>query len=100
MNPTSGGVELKKIFSPANSFDTFGDLVSVIVKNAFVLAGIISFVLLIFGAFSVIVGAGDTKKTESGQKAITGAVVGLLIVIGSFWIIQILKKLTGLPLLE
>lgn len=95
-----GGVNIKSVFSPAGSFETFGDLVSVIVKNAFVVAGIISFVLLIFGGFTVIVGSGDPKKAEQGQKAITGAVTGLLIVLGSFWIIQILSRITGLPLLQ
>jgi hypothetical protein len=99
MNP-QGGVELKTIFSPAQSFSSFGDVVSVIVKNAFVLAGIISFVLLIFGGFMVIVSAGDTKKTESGRNAITGAVIGLLLVVGSFWIVQIINKITGLNLLQ
>lgn len=96
------GVELNdpKVFSPAQNFATFGDVVSVVVRNAFVLAGIISFVLLILGGFNIIVSAGDSKKTESGRNAITGAVIGLLIIIGSFWIIQIINKLTGLTLLQ
>lgn len=93
-------VELKDVFSPAKNFTTFGDVVSVIVKNAFVLAGIISFVLLILGGFNIIVSAGDSKKTESGRNAITGAVIGLLVIVGSFWIIQIINKLTGLTLLQ
>ena len=52
------------VFAPAATFNTFGSIVTVIVKNAVVFAGIISFVLLILGGFSVIVGAGsgDTKK--------------------------------------
>ncbi len=90
----------KDVFSPAEHFTTLGDLVNVIVKNAFVLAGIISFVLLILGGFNFIVSAGDAKKAESGRNGVTGAVIGLLVVIGSFWIIQIINKLTGLTLLQ
>lgn len=89
-----------KILAPSPSVDTFGKLVSVVVKNAFVLAGIISFLLLIFGGFQVIVGAGDTKKLEQGRQAIVGAVVGLLLVVSSFWIVQIVERITGLPLLS
>lgn len=84
-----------------SQFDTFGALVTVIVRNAFVLAGIISFLLLVFGGFSVIMGAGagDTKQLEKGKQTITGAIAGLIIVVTSYWIVQIIEKTTGLSLI-
>ena len=90
------------VFAPAATFNTFGSIVTVIVKNAVVLAGIISFVLLILGGFSVIVGAGsgDTKKLEQGKKAVTGAVIGLLIVVLSVLIVQVIATITGLDILK
>lgn len=95
-------VPINSIFGPAKSFSTFGDVVTVIVKNAFVIAGVIAFLLLVFGAFTIIMGAGagDTKQLEKGRQAIVGAVTGLIIVVGSFWIVQIVEKLTGVPLLK
>jgi len=93
-------VNIDDVFSPAKSFNTFGDVVSVIVTNAFVLAGLLSFILLIFGGFNVIVAAGDSKKLEQGRGAIVGAVVGLLVVVGSFWIVQIIEVLTGVKILK
>lgn len=74
-------VTIADVFAPAKTFSDFGSIVSVIVKNAVVLAGIISLFLLILGGFGVIVGAGsgDTKKLEQSKKAVTGAVVGLLV---------------------
>ena len=94
-------VEIKDLSPTFKAFSTYGDLVSVIVWNAFMLAGVISFLLLIFGGFGFIVGAGagDTKRVESAQKTITGAIMGLLIVVTSYWIIQVLEKLTGVNLL-
>lgn len=92
-----------KSLSPVTfgQFDTFGALVSVIVRNAFVLAGVISFLLLVFGGFSVIMGAGagDTKQLEKGKETITGATIGLIVVVTSYWIVQIIGKVSGLPLL-
>lgn len=70
-------------------------VVTAVVKNAFVLAGVISFILLIFGGFNVIVAAGDAKKAQQGKAAITGAVTGLLLVLGSYLLVQILDVLTG-----
>jgi hypothetical protein len=91
-----------QVFAPAGTFKDFGTIVTVIVKNAVVLAGIISFVLLILGGFGVIVGAGsgDAKKLEEGKKAITGAVVGLLIVVLSVLIVQIIATITGTDILK
>jgi hypothetical protein len=95
-------VDIADVFAPAATFPTFGLLVSVIVKNAVIFAGIISFVLLILGGFSVIVGAGsgDTKKLEGGRKAITGAVIGLLIVVLSVAIVQVIATITGADILK
>ena len=91
-------VDISQTFQPAQHFKTVGDLISVVIPNVFVLAGIITFVLLVFGGFGMIVGAGsgDSKKLEEGRKAITGAVVGLIIVVASIWIIQIIETLTGM----
>jgi len=89
-------------FAPSKNLSTFADLVNVIVKNAFMLAGLLAFIILVFGGFSVIMGAGsgDTKQMEKGKNAITGAVVGILIVVVSVWIIQILETITGQPILS
>jgi hypothetical protein len=86
-------------FAFTQTFPTFGSLVSVILKNAFVIAGIIAFLLLVFGGFTVIIGAGgDSKKLEQGKQAMTGAAAGLLLIVTAVWIVQIIEKVTGLSL--
>lgn len=100
MQQVYADVNIQQIFSPATSFPKLSDLVYIVVKNAFVFAGVIAFVLLIVAGFGMIAaaGSGDSKKLEQGQKAITSAVLGLIIVVGSVWIIQIIGTLTGLSL--
>lgn len=85
--------------APNPGISTYGQIVNAVVRNAFVFASLISFFLLLFGGFQVIVAAGDAKKAEQGKAAITGAVIGLLVVFGSFWIVQALGVLTGQHLL-
>jgi hypothetical protein len=94
-------VNIGSITSTTRQFDTFGALVNVIIRNAYVAAGIITLLLLVFGGFTYIIGAGagDTKKLEQGRKAISGAVIGLIIVVTSFWIVQIIELVTGVKLL-
>lgn len=93
--------DIKSFFQPANNFTNLGSLTNVIVRNAFTIAGLIFLVLLIFGGFQFIVaaGSGDSKKLEQGKKALSGAVIGLVLIIGSVWIIQIIEMLTGLAIL-
>lgn len=95
-------IDIKSLYSPAATYDKFDVLVNLLVKNAFVLGGLVAFVLLIFGAFSVIVGAGsgDTKKLEQGKQALMGAVIGLILIVASVWIIEILSIVTGVNLLS
>ncbi len=95
-------VDIKTIFAPAATFSDFGSIVSVIVKNAVVLAGVISFVLLILGGLGVIVGAGseDAKQLEQSKRAVTGAVIGLLIVVLSVLIVQVIATITGADILK
>lgn len=95
-------IPISSVFAPANTFTTFGDIVSVVVKNAFVLAGIISFILLIVGGFGVIVsaGSGDSKKMEQAKNSVTAAVTGLIIVVTSVFIVQIIATVTGSDVLK
>ena len=100
--PSTGAiVNIKEIFAPANTFPTFGSLVSVLLKNSLVFAGILLFFLLIFGGFGVITAAGgDAKKLEQGKKAITAAITGLLLIIAAYWIIEIIQTITGVNMLN
>ncbi len=90
-------VEIGTLSRTFTAFSSFGDLAYTVVRNAFVLAGIISFVLIVFGGFSVIMGAGggDSKKMEQGKQTITYAVIGLLLVVASYWIVQLIAFVTG-----
>lgn len=93
-------IDIKSVFLGENTIEQIGPLVTAIVRNVFMLSGVIAFVLLILGGFAFIVGAGagDTKQLEQGKKTITGAAIGLVIIIGSFWIISIIETLTGMTL--
>lgn len=95
-------VDIQSISPTLGIFETFGDVVSAVVKNAFVLAGVLCFVLLIFGGFGVIVGAGggDAKKMEQAKGTVTAAVIGLLLVIGSVFIVRLISIITGVDILS
>lgn len=75
-----------------------GTLVSSILFNAVVVAGVLLLFLLIFGGFSIMMGAGEQnpQKVAQGQQAATAALVGFVIIFTAYWIMQILGIITGL----
>ena len=90
------------IFAPAENFGTLADFFNMIVPNILLLAGIIFFVLLVVGGFMFIAGAGggDANQTGKGQKAITYALIGFIIIFVSYWIIKIIETVTGINIFD
>lgn len=90
-------VDIGTVFTPAKNFATFGDLVSVLLKNSLVIAGVTAFVLLIVAGFGFIVaaGSGDAKRIEQTRTSIMVVLIGLALVAASVWIVQIIEKVIG-----
>lgn len=81
---------------------TIGNLISIILPNVYLIAGIILLFLLIGGGFAVIVNAGsdNPEGAAKGQKAVTSAIIGFLLIFTSYWIIKIIESITGLNILS
>jgi hypothetical protein len=84
------------------TFPSLATLINLILQNSLTIAGVILLALLIFGGISLILGAGasDPKKTQQGQKTVTSALIGFLIVFLAYFIIQIIEVITGLDILN
>jgi hypothetical protein len=77
-----------------------GSLINTLLPNIYLAAGLIIFFMIIMGGFMIISSASDPHKTEDGKKIITSAIMGLAIVICSYWIIQLIQVVTGLSILN
>ena len=94
------GVEIKDLFPPATTFPTLGSLVNVIVKNVFVVTGVLLFVLLIFGGLQFIVsaGGGDQEGIGKGKNVIGAALIGFALIFAAYWIVEIIGYITGIKI--
>lgn len=83
-------------------FTQVGPLISVILFNAYIIAGVIVLFLLVFGGLGIIIGAGsgDKQRVGQGRQALTAAIIGFLIIFASYWIIQLVEVITGFCILE
>jgi len=71
-------------------------LINLLVRNIFVVAGIILFLSVIFAGFKLI--SGSTKGLEESKTLATSALMGLALMFAAFWIIQILEVVLGTDL--
>ncbi|MFH0863774.1 MAG: hypothetical protein V1858_01645 [Candidatus Gottesmanbacteria bacterium] len=94
------GVSIPSVFQPATTFPTIASFVNIIVKNVFVLVGVILFLLLIFGGVGFIIsaGQGDKEGVGKGKNAITAALIGFLIIFAAYWIVEIIHFITGIEI--
>jgi len=88
------GIASKRGYTSINEF------ISVILPNIYILAGIILFVLIIAGGFTVITSAGNPDKQNKGGKAITGAIIGFMVIFISYWLIQIVEYVFGIKIFD
>lgn len=91
--------------TPSSGFESLagfsiGSLVRNLITLAMVIASIVAFGFLIFGGIMWITSGGDKSKTEQARNTITAALVGLIIVFGSWAIMQIIEAVFGVSILQ
>ncbi|OIN89015.1 hypothetical protein AUJ59_02790 [Candidatus Beckwithbacteria bacterium CG1_02_47_37] len=74
---------------------TPAQIIEAILPFVFVIAGLILFVMFIFGGFTIFVSAGSPEKMKQGQGMIVNALIGFLVIFAAYWIIQILETTLG-----
>lgn len=96
-------VNIGQTFGPALSgFTSVSSLVNVLLPNLLTFAGIIALVGVVLAGFNVIqhAGAGESEKTAKDKSAFTAAVIGLIIVFGAWFLVQIVSTIVGYNILN
>lgn len=66
-----------------------------LINAILILAGVIALFMLIAGGIRFITSSGEKEAVESARKMITYAIIGLVIILLSFGIVNILGSLLG-----
>lgn len=70
-------------------------LIQNVVNAALAFSGLVALVIIIYSGITYITSHGDPQKVESAKKTMTWAIVGLVIVFLSFFIVRLISQLTG-----
>lgn len=98
-DPGAGGIALGDCLKLSDDtevqdkYTSVGFLINLIVRNAMIAASVLLFAIILFAAFRFI--SGGKKGAEEAKNMIVAALAGFFIMIAAYWIVQIVKVLTG-----
>jgi hypothetical protein len=75
-------------------FNSTDDMLNLLVKVLFIGAGMVIFVMIVGAGFAMV--QGESSDKEKSKKTLTSALVGLVIMLAAYWIMQILQLITGI----
>lgn len=62
--------------------------------------GIVGFIMVIYAAFNMMIMGGNSQATEKSKNIITYAIIGIIIALSSFIIINIISSFTGIEVIK
>lgn len=74
-------------------FTSFGDLLRLIIQAALYFAGTIAVILLIIGGYRYVAARGNEEAMEKAKKTLTAALIGIVLIILAFAIVNIVDQL-------
>ncbi len=90
--------QLEEWDSPANEPADFGDL-EILIGNILSLittaGAIVLFIMLLIGGFQFLTAGANPEQTQQAKKTITTALIGLILIIGVWFIFRIIESFTG-----
>lgn len=77
------------------TMDCIAPLFANLIYWLIILSGTVAVFLILFGGIKFLTSSGDQQKVESAKKTITWAIIGLVVVLLSFMIVNIVADITG-----
>lgn len=94
-NPSGGNCNFLPSSNTPSSCSSISTTISDVIIALFSIAGLAFFVMLVLSGIKIITAGGDKEKISSAQTAIVHAILGIIIVAGSFLIVEIVTSVLG-----
>ena len=79
----------------AATIQGIGCLIANVLSVALTVIGLAGFVMIIVAAFSLLFSAGKSQQVEKSKNTITFAIIGIILALSSFIIINLIATFTG-----
>src|SRR5471030_1986648 len=74
----------------AAQFSTPGGVITEVLAYAFPVAGMILFVMILWGGFEMVAGASSSKGKDAGKQRITASLIGFLLLFVAYWLSKLI----------
>ncbi|MDO8498582.1 MAG: hypothetical protein Q7S44_02245 [bacterium] len=91
----AGSVNLKESYGFGN-YNSMADILNPIITPAFAIAGVALVIYFVIGAVKFIASGGDKNAIEGGRNMIVHTIIGFLLLMMLFLIMQFIPELFGL----
>jgi len=95
MTHLAADFRIQDSFSPAGKFSDFGSLATAVVQILISFAFAISIIFIIIAGIKIVTASGDEKKLAAATGTLTYAIIGLVVTILAFVIVQVVQYLIG-----
>ena len=82
------------------SLDCLGPLFRQLVLYLILFSGIVALFMIIFSGIKMIMSSGDPKQLDTARKTFGWAILGLFIILLSFFIIKTISNVTNVPCIQ
>lgn len=79
---------------------TIGGIVSGLIRLILIIAFLVFFFFLVYGGIRWIASGGDKAQTETARNQITSALIGLVIVVSAWAIVELINRFFGINIFE
>lgn len=76
-----------------------GSLVSILLNNAIVIAGIVLIFLIVIAGIQMISGSGDPQKMDRARQVLTAGILGFILVVAAYFIVRLVESSLGVDIL-
>lgn len=81
-------------------FPDLGQLISILLQAALIVAGLAAFAYLLMAGLQYLTSGGEKAQVEAARGRITNAILGLALVIGSYALTRILETIFGISIVS
>lgn len=75
-------------------------IINALLPGILILAGLILFVMIIWGGFEMLTAGTEEKNADAGKSRVTAGIIGFVIIFCAYWITQLLQIMLGVNILK
>lgn len=89
-------INIQDSFEPAQKFNNIGSVVNLVVTNIFLLAGLILFIGVVMGGFTLMTKGSNPDDMDKGKKMLTYSAMGFVLIFVSYFVVKLVLQLLGI----